>query len=84
MKKSVFVVPVFILFFVLLLASALSVTASPALQTDYITATPNELGRIYYTVTENDFSLWDISAKLGIDLKEIYELNPVISISNIF
>lgn len=82
MKKSIFVVPVFILFFVLLLVSALSVTASPALQTDYITATPNELGRIYYTVTENDFSLWDISAKLGIDLQEIYELNPDISADN--
>ena len=79
MKKFIFVLPVITLFFALLIVNALSVTASPDLQTDFITATPNEFGRIYYTVSENDFSLWDISAKTGIDLQEIYELNADIS-----
>lgn len=82
MKKFVFVLPVIVLFFALLIVSTLSVMASPALQTDFITATPNEFGRIYYTVTEDDFSLWDISAKTGIDLQEIYELNADISPDN--
>ena len=79
MKKFLFVIPVIVLFFTMLIASALSVMASPALQTDFVTATPNEFGRIYYTVTENDFSLWDISAKTGVDLQDIYQMNADIS-----
>ena len=79
MKKFLFVIPVIVLFFTMLIASALSVMASPALQTDFVTATPNEFGRIYYTVTENDFSLWDIAAKTGVDLQDIYQMNADIS-----
>lgn len=75
MKKFIYVIPIIILFFGLLIVSALSVTASPALQEDFVTATPNEFGRVYYTVTEDDYSLWDISAKTGVDLNDIYQMN---------